>query len=107
MIKYKKHSVENTVTKTKCRVYYSVDNRADKRRCVTLWAKTCLDKLSPVIDNVINKSEYVSDYVESDYVDIFENHPDYLTARTIAEKIADERHQKFENKMKNKTPYFN
>jgi hypothetical protein len=39
MIKFNKHNVINTETKVKARVHYSLDNRVDGRKCVTLYAK--------------------------------------------------------------------
>lgn len=39
MIKFNKHNVTDTETKIKARVLYSLDNRIDGRKCVTIYAK--------------------------------------------------------------------
>jgi len=85
-IKFNKHNVRNTKTGIKARVHYSLDNRYDKKKCVTLYAKSCLEPLSAVIsDGYINNTDLQSDYFENGRVVLFENHPLYLAARERAE----------------------
>lgn len=87
MLKFNKHNVTNTATKAKARVYYSLDNRGDNKKCVTLYAKDYgdgLDKLFP--KEVKNDTEIISDYIEKSRVYLFEDHPLYQTARTFVEE---------------------
>ena len=90
MIKFNKHNVTNTANKAKCRVFYSLDNHVSHKPCVTIYAKSCLDKLSPVlggVGNVINDSDSRSDYFEDDRVRLFEDHPLYEVARRAVEAM--------------------
>lgn len=88
-IKFNKFNVTNGTDKA--RVFYSLDNRADGRRVVTLYAKDYLHSLTPIFGvDAENNSDYYADYVETDTVRIFEDSPFYAAARTRAEKnIAD------------------
>ena len=87
MIKFNKHNVVNTETKEKCRVHYSVDNHISGKPCVTLYAKSVLDKLSPVFADAVNNSDYMTDYFESDRVRLFEDHEHYEAARERATNL--------------------
>ena len=85
MIEFKKHFVKNTKTGAKCRVRYSngqVFNKSGELvDCVTLYAKDCLDKLSPVFGlRTKNDSDSMSDYFENDRVRIFTNDPLHAAA---------------------------
>lgn len=85
MIKFNKHNVTNTATKNKCRVFYSLDNRIDERKCVTLYAKEPADKLTGIFDTVVNNSDIMTDYFETDKVVLFEDHELYQVARKFVE----------------------
>lgn len=85
MIKFNKYHVTNGLIKA--RVWYCIGNRVDNRKAVTLYAKNYHDKLSCIFseNDVINKSDYVTDYFEKDRVVLFEDHPLYLKALERAE----------------------
>lgn len=85
-IKFNKHNVVNQATGEKARVFYNLDNHISGRKVVTLYGKTCLEKLSSVIPQVTtNDSEYQTDYVVSDVARIFEGDQLYTAARARAE----------------------
>jgi len=86
MIKFNKHFVTNKKTGAKCRVHYSLDNHISGKPCVTLYAKTCLDKLTPVFADTENNMDTMADYFESDRVRMFEDHPHYKAARDFLTK---------------------
>ncbi len=88
-IKFNKFNVTNGTDKA--RVFYSLDNRVDGRRVVTLYAKDYMHALAPIFhSDTENNSDYQTDYVETDMVRIFEDNPLYAAARARAEKnIAD------------------
>ena len=90
IVRFNKHNVVNTETKNKARVFYSLDNRVDGRKCVTLYAKDVLEKLGKVFENtqtkVKNDSDSMTDYFESDKVVLFEDSPFYESARKRAKE---------------------
>lgn len=83
MIKFNKHNVTNGTSKA--RVFYSLDNRADGRKVVTIYGKTCLERLKPIFVETENNSDSMTDYIESDCVKIFENNPLYVDLRKKVE----------------------
>ena len=86
MIKFNKHNVTDTETKEKARIFYSVDNRVDGRKCVTLYAKDYTRSLGRVLPkDYKNASDSTTDYFESGTVVLFEEHPLYQAARKRAE----------------------
>ena len=90
MIKFNKHHVTNGVTIA--RVFYSLDNRHDGRKVVTLYAKDYMHALRPIFGlGTENNSDYQTDYVETDTVRIFEGSTFYAAARERAEKNLAER----------------
>ena len=83
-IKFNKFHVTDGTTKA--RVFYSLDNRVDGRKVVTLYAKDYMHALAPIFGkNTENNSDYQTDYVETDTVRIFEDSPLYAAARKRAE----------------------
>jgi len=83
-MKFNKHHVTDGTVKA--RVYYSLDNRTDKRPCVTLYAKDYgneLNKLFP--DTYKNDTDIMTDYFEKGRVVLFADHPMYAAARKRAE----------------------
>jgi hypothetical protein len=83
-IRFLKHYVTNGVVKA--RVWYSLDNRIDGRKCVTLYAKDYSRELGPVFaDEYINETDTMTDYFERGRVVLFEGHPHYAAARERAE----------------------
>lgn len=88
MVKFNKFAVVDTVSGTKARVFYSLDNRADGRKVVTLYAKDYCRTLGKILqDATENDSEIQSDYIVTDTARIFENHPLYAAARARAESL--------------------
>ena len=88
MIKFNKYNVTNTETKTKARVFYSVDNRTDGRKCVTLYAKDWINDLGEIFSGeFVDNSDIMTDYFEKGRVVLFEDHPLYTKARERATTI--------------------
>jgi len=83
-VKFQKHYIQNTETKKKCRVWYSLNNRVDGQKCVIIYAKGYCDYMEGIID-FKNDTETMTDYFEKDRVVIFEDHPLYESAREGAE----------------------
>ena len=82
-IKFNKFNVTNGTTKA--RVHYSVDNRADGRSCVTIYAKDYDDALGVVFgDTYVNDTDYHTDYFDKGRVVLFEDHALYQAARARA-----------------------
>jgi ribosomal protein L37E len=85
-LKFNKHNVHNITTNEKCRVSYSLDNRIDNRKCVTLYAKGYQDDLFTCFPDAKNESDSMTDYFEKDRINLFEDHPHYAAARKVAEQ---------------------
>jgi hypothetical protein len=85
MIKFNKYNVTDTETKVKARVHYSVDNRIDGRKCVTIYAKDYDRKLGEIFAEYRNETDTQTDYFDKGHVDLFEDHPLYNAARARAE----------------------
>lgn len=84
MIKFNKYNVTNG--KIKARVHYSLDNRIDRRKCVTIYAKDYSDSLGKVFESEYqNNTDMRTDYFEKGKVVLFENHPLYTVARSSVE----------------------
>lgn len=85
-IRFLKHKVINDTTKQSARVTYSLDNRTDGRKCVTIYAKEYGAQLSKVVDPklVSNQTDTMTDYFCKDTVRLFEDHPLYAAARKRA-----------------------
>lgn len=86
MIKFNKFNVTDTSTKKKARVFYSIDNRVDERKCVTIYAKDYDRKLGEIIsDSYENETDSMTDYFDQGKVVLFEDHKLYAVARERAE----------------------
>ena len=86
-IKFNKHCIVNTVTKTKARVYYSLDNRIDGRKCVTIYAKDYDRKLGAIFEHEYkNDTDIMTDYFDKGKVVLFKGHELYQVARDRAER---------------------
>jgi len=84
-VKFNKYHVVDTVSKIKARCFYSVDNRADGRKCVTIYARDYTGTLGRIIPSACtNNSDSMTDYFETDTVRLFEDHPLYTAARQRA-----------------------
>ncbi len=90
MVKFNKHHVTDGTTKA--RVFYSLDNRTDGRKCVTLYHRDYTDALFAVLgstlgENYRDDTDFQTDYFEKGRAVIFEAHPLYVAARTRAEEL--------------------
>lgn len=86
MVKFNRHHVTDGTIKARC--FYSLDNRIDGRKVVTLYGKDYDGALGKIIpDASTNDSDYQTDYVMTDTVRIFEDHPLYAAARKRAETL--------------------
>ena len=83
MIKFNKFYVTDGTTKARCR--YSLDNRVDGRKCVTIYAKDYSDNLAAIFDEYQNDTDSRTDYFERGRVQLFKNHPQYAAARCRGE----------------------
>lgn len=86
MIKFNRYNVSNGTQKA--RVFYSLDNRIDGRKCVTLYSKDYGRQLGEIFpDNYKNDTDIQTDYFDKGRVNLFEGSPHYSAARTRAEAI--------------------
>lgn len=87
MIKFNKFNVTNGTAKA--RVHYSLDNRVDGRKCVTIYAKDYSNDLDQIFsgDEYKNDSDLMTDYFDKGRVVLFENHPIYAQARARVEQL--------------------
>ena len=84
-IKFNKFNVTNTETKEKARIHYSLDNRIDGRKCVTMYAKDYSSTLGKIFASEYkNESDSMTDYFETGKVVLFEGHALYAEARKTA-----------------------
>ena len=84
-IKFNKHHVTNGTVKARC--HYSLDNRVDGRKCVTIYAKDYGHHLAEVLgsDDYKNDTDTMTDYFDKGRVVLFEGHPLYADARARVE----------------------
>lgn len=73
---------------TRARIYYSLDNRVDRRLCVTLYEKGYDRNLGKIFGDLYrNDTDSQTDYFDEGRVNLFEDHPLYQVARNRAEAI--------------------
>ena len=90
MIKFNLFSVTNGAHKVK--IWYSLDNHVDGKKCVAIYAidyGSQLRGMFPV--ETENHTDITIDYFERDKVRFLEDHPLYLAARTTADKLETKR----------------
>lgn len=88
MIKFNKYNVTNG--SAKARVWYSLDNRYDNRKCVTIYAKDyghTLGEMFAGTADYSNDTDYNTDYFDKGRIVLFEDHPLYAVARARAEGL--------------------
>lgn len=103
MIKFKKFYVTDGTVKAKVR--YSLDNRGDRKKCVTLWAKDYDRDLGKIFPEIYqNETDSMTDYFEKGRVVIFEDNPLYNEVRPIVEQFLIEQESKW---MKKNAKYAN
>lgn len=94
MIKFNKFAVTNGTTKA--RVWYSLDNRTDGRKCVTIYAKDYSNALGVLFAaDYKNETDSMTDYFEKGRAVLFEDSPHYAAARARAEAVQAERAAKY------------
>ena len=90
MVKFNRYYITNGTVKA--RVHYSLDNRIDGRKCVTMYAKDYSDALGQVLSDLyINNTDTQTDYFDRGKAVLFEDHPLYASARARAETIREAR----------------
>lgn len=94
MIKFNKFNVTDTETKLKAKVFYSLDNRVDERKCVTIYANDYTRNLRKIFPEYTNETDLQSSYYDQGQVDLFEDHPLYEEARTKVTQYAKEANEK-------------
>jgi hypothetical protein len=85
MTKFNRYNVTNGTTKA--RIRYSLDNRCDGRKCVTIYAKDYSDSLGKLFAEYRNETDTQTDYFDKGKVVLFEDHALYAAARARAEAI--------------------
>ena len=94
MIKLRQHYVTNGAIKA--RVSYSMDNRIDGRKCVTIHDKDWCRALGKIFkEGYKNETDSMTDYFDQGSVSLFEGNKYYAEARKIAELIAAKRQAKW------------
>lgn len=89
MIRFNKHHVTNGTEKA--RVHYHLDNRTDRRACVTLYAKDYASgrALGAMFDgSYTNDTDLMTDYFDKGRAVLLADHPLYAAARVRAEANA-------------------
>jgi hypothetical protein len=83
-IKFNIYNVSNGTAKAS--VFYSLDNRVDGRKCVTIYAKDYGRELGKIFANDYeNRTDTQTDYFDKGNVTLFEGHELYAAARARAE----------------------
>lgn len=83
-IKFNKYHVTDGTDKARC--HYSLDNRTDGRKCVTIYARDYGHTLGNLVPaSYINDTDSITDYFDKGRVVLFEDNPLYAAARKRAE----------------------
>lgn len=92
-VRFMKHYVTNGTEKA--RVFYTLDNRVDGRKVVTIYDKDYGHALGRIFgDEYENRTDTMTDYFDKGTVRLFENHPLYAAARARAEAVEADRKAK-------------
>lgn len=98
MLKFNKFQVTDGATKA--RVFYSLDNRTDGRKCVTIYARDYGHALGAMFaDGYKNDTDISTDYFDKGRVALFEGDAHYAAARARAESNDAERAAKYAAKV--------
>ncbi|HEU4951533.1 MAG TPA: hypothetical protein VFT46_06260, partial [Holophagaceae bacterium] len=85
-IRFLQHSVTDGTHKA--RVHYSLDNRTDGRKAVTIYAKDYDNALGDIFGKAYkNDTDIQTDYFEKGRVVLFADHPLYREARAAVERF--------------------
>lgn len=83
-VRFNKYHVTDGEIKARC--HYSLDNRVDGRKCVTIYSKDYGYDLGKVIpEGYKNDTDSMTDYFDKGRVVLFEDHPLYAEARARVE----------------------
>lgn len=86
-VRFNKYHVTDGTTKVRC--HYSLDNRVDRRNCVTIYCKDFNSGIHEMFpEHYVNRTDSMSDYFERGKVVLFEDHPLYAEARARVESFA-------------------
>ncbi len=89
-IKFNKYHVTNGVIKS--RVFYSLDNRSDGKKCVTIYARDYDRSLGKIFgSDYKNDTDLMTDYFDEGNVTLFEDHQLYEKALKRAVEIENDR----------------
>jgi hypothetical protein len=100
MLKFNKHHVTDGTTKA--RVHYSLDNRVDGQKCVTIYAKDYSDALGKLFAaEYKNDTDMQTDYFDKGRAVLFVAHPAYAAARKQVEQHLDAERIKYTVKFLN------
>lgn len=108
MIKFNVYNVQNTETKKKVKVWYSVSERVDGRKAVCIYSKSYMSGSLKEIgfSNVQNDTDTMTDYFDEDRVYIFENDNLYTKALEAAQKYDEKAKVRYEKaRIKNASKY--
>jgi hypothetical protein len=101
MLKFNKFNVKNTETGVSTKIWYSLDNRYDKKKCVTLYAKEYDNQLYTLFpEKYVNNTDTMTDYFEKGRVTLFEGDVHYADARIRAELNIKQDEEKRQKKLK-------
>ena len=98
MIKFMQFYVTDGTTKAK--VFYTRDNRTDRRECITLYAQDYSRALGKIFANYQNDTDIQSDYFDKGKVVIFADNPLYAAALARHKQNS----RKYDQKMAAKYP---
>jgi hypothetical protein len=102
-IRFQLFAVVNKTNGQKARAFYSLDNRADGRRCITIYDKDYGRDLLKVFDGTDvayeNDTDSMTDYFDKGRVRIFETSSLYVEARKAVEEILAKQAKKREAKL--------
>lgn len=87
MIMFTDTSVNDTESGVSSRVRYSVDLRADQRKCVTLYPKDHRHHLATLFPRDYREAATLNGALQKGRVNLFEEHPLYPQARARAESL--------------------
>lgn len=88
-VKFNRYHVTNGTTKA--RVHYSLDNRIDGRKCVTIYARDYGHALAHATEalgvDYKNDTDFSTDYFDKGRVVVFEDHPQWAPIRARVESL--------------------
>lgn len=98
MIKFNLYNIANTETGEKVKVHYYENTRHDGTPSVTIYAKGYSRNLSRILPGVINNTDTMTDYFETDKVTFTPGDKYYEAACQQARRLEEKRNAKWEAK---------